>query len=63
MIYDISSYQEGLDISTLEDLEGVIIRAGWETILNSRTIQQHGILLNNARPMASLWILSFQLCD
>lgn len=29
MIYDISSYQEGLDISTLEDLEGVIIRAGW----------------------------------
>lgn len=29
MIYDISSYQEGLDISALEDLEGVIIRAGW----------------------------------
>lgn len=29
MIYDISSYQEGLDISTLKDLEGVIIRAGW----------------------------------
>jgi len=29
MIYDLSDYQAGLDLRTLEECEGVILRAGW----------------------------------